>query len=157
MSVKAGNELGQSDVLMKLAVMLLPLAEEAVRRGMMVRAFEHGLLGGLLCTGNRVVDHFPIAQGNGKLGETIAHPEHSSKGETIQPRTSTPAAEHIRRPDTACSSRARPVVSPSARVAVDQNAERRRIVVRMNCAKLDFGSRTRVRKKTPKEVFWVLA
>ena len=69
MNRKAGETLGKSDVFVKLAVMLFPLAGEAVRRGMMVRAFERGLLGTLLCTGNRVVDQFLIAQGN-DLGQT---------------------------------------------------------------------------------------
>ena len=53
MSMTTGDDLGNSDVFVKLAVMLFPLAEEAVRQGMTMKKFERGLFGGLLCTGNR--------------------------------------------------------------------------------------------------------
>ena len=86
MSMTTGDELGKSDVFVKLAVMLFPLAEEAAQQGMTMKEFERGLLGGLLCTGKRVVDQFLIAQGNGDLGETVAHPDHSSDGQTTKPR-----------------------------------------------------------------------
>ena len=86
MSMTTGDELGKSDVLVKLAVMLFPLAEEAVRQGMTMKEFERGRLGGLLCTGKRVVDQFLIAVGNGDLGETIAHPDDSSDCETTESR-----------------------------------------------------------------------
>jgi hypothetical protein len=86
MSMTTGDELGKSDVFVKLAVMLFPLAEEAVRQGMTMKEFERGLLGGLLCTGKRVVDQFLIAQGDGNLGETAAHPDDSSDGQTTEPR-----------------------------------------------------------------------
>lgn len=52
------DELGKSDVFVKLVAMLFPLAEEAARPGMMVGAFEGGLLGILLCAGNHVVGQF---------------------------------------------------------------------------------------------------
>jgi hypothetical protein len=52
MSMTNGDELGKSDVFVKLAVMLFPLAEEAVRRGMTMKEFERGLLGGLRFTGD---------------------------------------------------------------------------------------------------------
>ncbi len=84
MNRKAGDELGKSDVFVKLAVMLFALAGEAVRRGMMVRAFERGLLGILLYTGNRVVDQFLIAQGN-DLGQTVDHPDDSRDHQTTEP------------------------------------------------------------------------
>ncbi len=53
MSMTTGDELSKSDVFVKLAVLLFPLAEEAVRQGMTMKEFERGLLGGLLCTGKR--------------------------------------------------------------------------------------------------------
>lgn len=77
MSMTTGDELGKSDVFVKLAVMLFPVAEEAVRQGMTMKEFERGLLGGLLRTGKRVVDQFLIAQGDGDLGETVARDDHS--------------------------------------------------------------------------------
>lgn len=86
MSMTTADELGKSDVFVKLAVMLFPLAEEAVRQGMTMKEFERGLLGGLLCTGKRVVDQFLIAQGDGDLGETTAHPADSSDDRTTEPR-----------------------------------------------------------------------
>lgn len=86
MSMTTGDELGKSDVFVKLAVMLFPLAEEAVRQGMTMKEFERGLLGGLLSTGKCVVDQFLIAQGNGDLGETTAHPDDSREGQTTEPR-----------------------------------------------------------------------
>jgi hypothetical protein len=60
-------------VFVKLAVMLSPLVEEAVRQGLTIKEFERGLFGGLLCTGRQVIKQFLIAQGDGDLGETIAH------------------------------------------------------------------------------------
>lgn len=100
MSMTTGDELGKSDVFVKLAVMLFPLAEEAVRQGMTMKEFERGLLGGLLCTGKRVVDQFLIAQGDGDLGETVAHPDESSDDQTIEPRkihrSPDPAARCLR-------------------------------------------------------------
>lgn len=95
MSMTTGDELGKSDVFVKLAVMLFPLAEEAVRQGMTMKEFERGLLGGLLWTGRRVVDQFLIAQGDGNLGETAAHPDDISDDQTSKPR------EIYRSPDVA--------------------------------------------------------
>ena len=86
MSMATGDELGKSDLFVKLAVMLFPLAEEAVRQGMTMKEFERGLLGGLLCTGRNVVDQFLIAQGDGDLGENAAHPGDSSDAQTTEPR-----------------------------------------------------------------------
>ncbi|MEI7700022.1 MAG: hypothetical protein WCK86_09510 [Planctomycetia bacterium] len=84
MNRKAGDTLGKSDLVVKLAVMLFPFAGEGVRRGMIVRAFEWGLLGTLLCIGNRVVDQFLIAQGN-DLGQTVDHPNDSRDYQTTEP------------------------------------------------------------------------
>ena len=86
MSMTTGDELGKSNAFVQLAVTLFPLAEEAARQGMTMKEFERGLLGGLLCTGRRVVDQFLIAQGDGDLGETAIHPEDSSDDQTIEPR-----------------------------------------------------------------------
>lgn len=80
------DELGKSDVFVKLVAMLFPLAEEAARPGMTMKKFEPGLLGGLLCTGNRVADQVLIAQENDGLGETAAHPDDGSDGEITEPR-----------------------------------------------------------------------
>lgn len=87
MSMTTGEELGKSDVFVKLAVMLFALAEEAVRQGMTMKEFERGLFGGLLCTGKRVIDQFLMAQGDGDLGLTAAHPADSSSDQTTEPRT----------------------------------------------------------------------
>ena len=54
-----------------------------------MKEFERELLGGLLCTGKRVVDQFLIAQGDGDLGETVAHPDESGDDQTIKPERST--------------------------------------------------------------------
>jgi len=86
MSMTTGDELGKSDVFVKLAVLLFPLAEEAVQQGMTMKEFERGLFGGLLCTGKRVIDQFLIAQGDGDLGQTTAHPADGSEGQTTEPR-----------------------------------------------------------------------
>ena len=56
MSMTTGDELGKSDVFVKLAVILSPLIEEAVRQGITMKEFERGLFGGLLCTGKQVID-----------------------------------------------------------------------------------------------------
>ena len=62
-----------------------------MRQGMTMKEFEHGLLGGLLCTGKRVVDHFLMAQGDGNLGEMAIHPVDStndrSDDQTIETQT----------------------------------------------------------------------
>lgn len=95
MSMTNGAELGKSDLFLKIANLLLPLAEEAVRVGMSLREFEIGTLGGLLCTGKRVVDHFLSAQGDGDLGESIAHPDNSSDDRQIH-RSSEAAPRLLR-------------------------------------------------------------
>lgn len=87
MSMTTGDELGKSDVFVKVAMALFPLAEEAMRQGMTMKEFERGLLGGLLCTGKRVVDQFLIAQGDGDLGETVARSDDSSDDTTSEPGT----------------------------------------------------------------------
>ena len=87
MSMTSGDELGKSNVFVTLAVALFPLAEEAMRQGMTMKEFERGLLGGLLCTGKRVVDQFLIAQGDGDLGETATHPVDHGDEQTIETRT----------------------------------------------------------------------
>ena len=74
MSMTTGDELGKSDMFMKFAVSLFPLAEEAVRQGMTLKEFEGGMLGGLLSTGKLLTDRFLVSQGDGNLGETIMHP-----------------------------------------------------------------------------------
>lgn len=79
MSMTSGEDLGKSELFQKVAMMLLPLAEEAARDGRSLREFETGLLGGLLSTGKRVVDQFLSAQGKGDLGKTIARP-HDNAG-----------------------------------------------------------------------------
>lgn len=86
MSMTTGVELGKSDVFVKLAVTLSPLVEEAVRQGITIKEFERGLFGGLLCTGRQVINQFLIAQGNGDLGETTAHPADSNNNESTEPR-----------------------------------------------------------------------
>ena len=43
MSMTCGDELGKSDVFVKLAVTLSPLVEEAVRQGITIKEFECGL------------------------------------------------------------------------------------------------------------------
>ncbi len=100
MSMTTGDELSKSDVFVKLAVMLFPLAEEAVRQGMTMKEFVRGLLGGLLCTGKRMIDQFLIAQRDGGLGQTAAHPAASSDDQTIEPRkvhrSSAPVARSLR-------------------------------------------------------------
>jgi hypothetical protein len=93
MSMTTGDELGKSNVFLKVAAALFPLAEEAMRQGMTMKEFESGLLGGLLCTGKRVVDQFLIAQGDGDLGETVVHPDDSHDNEAIQPRMIYRSAE----------------------------------------------------------------
>ena len=45
MSMTIGDELGKSDVFVKLAVMLSPLIEEAVRQGITMNEFERRLFG----------------------------------------------------------------------------------------------------------------
>ena len=102
--MKTGDELGKSVVLVTLAVMLFPITAESVRQGLTVKEFERGLRGGLLCTGNRVLDQLLVAQGQCDLGKTVAHPDDRRDGETIESRTSTHTAKHFRQPDTACSS-----------------------------------------------------
>ncbi len=52
------DELGKSDVFVKLAVTLSPLVEEAVCQGITIKEFERGLFGGLQCTGKRVIDQY---------------------------------------------------------------------------------------------------
>jgi len=100
MSMTTGDELGKSDVFVKLAVILSPLIEEAVRQGITMKEFERGLFGGLLCTGKQVIDEFLIAQGDGDVGETTAHPDNSSNGQTTEPRkihrSPDPAARKLR-------------------------------------------------------------
>ena len=86
MSMTTGDELGKSDVFVKLAVTLFPLAEEAMRQGMTMKEFESGLFGGLLCTGKCVLDQFLIAQGDGDLGETTIHPDDSNDDRISEPR-----------------------------------------------------------------------
>jgi len=86
MSMTTGDELGKSDVFVKLAVKLSPLVEEAVRQGSTIKEFERGLFGGLLCTGRQVINQFLIAQGVGDLGETIAHPADSNNYQLTKPR-----------------------------------------------------------------------
>jgi len=71
MSMTTGDELGKSDVFVKLAVMLSPLIEEAVRQGMVIKEFERGLFGGLLSTGRHMIDQFLVAQGNGDGSEVV--------------------------------------------------------------------------------------
>jgi hypothetical protein len=87
MSMTTGEELGESDVLLRFAVLLSPLVEEAVRQGITIKEFERGLFGGLLCTGRQVIDQFLIAQGVGDLGETTAHPADSNNDQSTEPRT----------------------------------------------------------------------
>ena len=86
MSMTTGDELGKSDVFVKLAVTLSPLVEEAVRQGITIKEFERGLFGGLLCTGRQVINQFLIAQGVGDLGETTAHPADSNNDQSTEPR-----------------------------------------------------------------------
>lgn len=86
MSMTTGDELGKSDVFLKVAAALFPLAEEAMRQGMTMKEFERGLLGGLLSTGKRVVDQFLIAQGKGDLGETAIHPHDNSDDVSVELR-----------------------------------------------------------------------
>lgn len=81
-----GDELGKSDVFVKLAVILSPLIEEAVRQGMVIKGFERGLFGGLLSTGRHMIDQFLLAQGDGDLGETTAHLADSNDDQTTEPR-----------------------------------------------------------------------
>ena len=57
MSMTTGDELGKSDVFLKLAVKLSPLVEEAVRQ---------------------VINQFLIAQRDGDPGETTAQPADSN-------------------------------------------------------------------------------
>gem|GEM_PF-2541699 len=57
-----GNELSKSDVFVKLAVMLSPLIEEAVRQGLVIKELECGLFGGSLSAGRQVIDQFLVAQ-----------------------------------------------------------------------------------------------
>ncbi len=100
MSMTIGDELGKSDVFVKFAVMLSPLIEEAVRQGITMNEFERRLFGGLLCTGKQVIDQFLIAQGDGDVGETAAHPDDSSNGQTTESRkihrSPDPAARKLR-------------------------------------------------------------
>ncbi len=56
MSMTTGDELSKSNVFLKVAMALMPLAEEAARQGMSMKEFERGLLGGLLCTGKLVAN-----------------------------------------------------------------------------------------------------
>ncbi len=91
MSMTRGEELGKSDVFMKVPVSLFPLAEEAMEQGMTVKEFERGLLGGLLSTGKLVTDRFLISQGDGDLGKTIEHPAAG---------TATPDYDEAREPRT---------------------------------------------------------
>lgn len=86
MSMTSGDELGKCDVFLKVAAMLFPLADEAMQQGMTMKEFERGLLGGLLCTGKRVVDHFLTAQGTGDLGETAIHPHDQADNASAEPR-----------------------------------------------------------------------
>jgi len=86
MSMTTGDELGKSDVFVKLAVILSPLIEEAVRQGMVIKGFERGLFGGLLSTGRHMIDQFLLAQGDGDLGETTAHLADSNDDQTTEPR-----------------------------------------------------------------------
>jgi hypothetical protein len=86
MSMTTGDELGKSDVFVKLAVTLSPLVEEAVRQGITIKEFERGLFGGLLCAGRQVINQFLIAQGVGDLGETTAHPADSNNDQSTEPR-----------------------------------------------------------------------
>jgi len=81
-----GDELGKSDVFVKLAVMLCPLVEEAVRPGMVIKEFERGLFGELLSTGRHMIDQFLVAQGAGDPGKTIAHPADRNNHQTTEPR-----------------------------------------------------------------------
>ena len=70
-----GNELSKSDVFVKLAVMLSPLTEEAVRQGMVIKELERGLFGGSLSAGRQVIDQFLVAQ--------IEHRRQSPKAGTL--------------------------------------------------------------------------
>ena len=81
-----GDELGKSDVFVKLAVMLSPLVEEAVRQGMVIKELERGLLGGLLSTGRHMINQFLLVQGVGDPGETTAHPADSNNDQSTEPR-----------------------------------------------------------------------
>jgi hypothetical protein len=78
MCMTTGDELGKSDVFVKVAVMLSPRIEEAVRQGIAIEEFEHGLLRGWLCAGKQVIDQSLIAKGNGDLGGTTLPPTESS-------------------------------------------------------------------------------
>ena len=98
MSMTTGDELGKSDVFMKIALSLFPLAEEAVRQGMTLKEFEGGMLGGLLSTGKLVTDRFLVSQGDGDLGETIVHPAVGSVSPESQEGNETRMIHRSREP-----------------------------------------------------------
>jgi len=62
MSMTTAEELSKSDVLVKLAVMLSPLIEEAARQGMVIKEPGRGLFGGFLSAGRQEIDQFLVAQ-----------------------------------------------------------------------------------------------
>lgn len=86
MGMTTGDELGESDVFVKLAMTLSPLAEEAVQQSMTVKEFDCGLFGGLLCTGRPLIDQFLITLGVSDLGETTVHPADSSNDHGTESR-----------------------------------------------------------------------
>jgi len=102
MSMTTAEELGKSDIFVKLAVTLSPQIEEAVRQGMVIKEFERGLFGGLLSTGRHMIDQFLVAQGDGDPGETTVHPADSNNDQTTEPRkihrSPELAARMLRRP-----------------------------------------------------------
>jgi hypothetical protein len=80
-----GDEFGKSDVFVKVAVMLSPLIQEAVRQGIAIEEFEPGLLRGLLGAGKQVIDQSLIAKENGDLVGTTLPPTESSNDRGTKP------------------------------------------------------------------------
>jgi len=58
MSMTTADELGTSDVSVKLPVMLSPLQEETVRRGLVIKELERGPFGGFLSADRQAIDQF---------------------------------------------------------------------------------------------------
>jgi len=83
MSMTTAEELGTSDVSVKLPVMLSPLQEETVRRGLVIKELERGPFGGFLSADRQAIDQFLVAQ--------------------IKPRLKSPAAGTL--PDGPCKLR----------------------------------------------------
>jgi hypothetical protein len=88
MSMTSLFEVSKIEIVTRLAEHLIPLARQAAAAGILIQDFEHGLFGGLLAVGGKVMDAFLESQGNGDLGDVVAHEDqtlHRSEDPVCRP------------------------------------------------------------------------